>query len=35
MNPNDYLALAKEDLAIQSKKVMLVNMQFNQKEGEK
>ena len=35
MNLNDYLALAKEDLAVQSKKVMLVNMQLSQEEGEK
>ena len=35
MNLNDYLALAKEDLAVQSKKVMLVNMQLSEEEGQK
>jgi hypothetical protein len=35
MNLNDYLALAKEDLAVQSKKLMLVNMQLSEQEGEK
>ena len=35
MNMNDYLALAKEDLAVQSKKLMLVNMQLTEAEGEK
>lgn len=35
MNMNDYLALAKEDLAVQSKKIMLVNMQLSEKEGKK
>jgi hypothetical protein len=33
MNLNDYLALAKEDLAVQSKKLMLVNMQLTEEEG--
>lgn len=33
MNLNDYLALAKEDLAVQSKKLMLVNMQLSEEEG--
>ena len=35
MNMNDYLALAKEDLAVQSKKLMLVNMQLTEEEGKK
>ena len=35
MNLNDYLALAKEDLAVQSKKLMLVNMQLTEEEGKK
>ena len=35
MNLNDYLALAKEDLAVQSKKLMLVNMQLTEEEGAK
>jgi len=35
MNLNDYMALAKEDLAVQSKKVMLVNMQLSEEEGQK
>ena len=35
MNLNDYLALAKEDLAVQSKKLMLVNMQLTEEEGTK
>ena len=33
MNLNDYLALAKEDLSVQSKKLMLVNMQLTEDEG--
>jgi hypothetical protein len=33
MNLNDYLALAKEDLAVQSKKLMLVNMELTEAEG--
>ena len=35
MNLNDYLALAKEDLAVQTKKLMLVNMQLSEEEGKK
>jgi len=35
MNLNDYMALAKEDLAVQSKKLMLVNMQLTEDEGKK
>jgi len=35
MNMNDYLTLAKEDLAVQSKKLMLVNMQLTEEEGKK
>ena len=35
MNLNDYLALAKEDLAVQSKKLMLINMQLTEEEGKK
>ena len=35
MNLNDYMALAKEDLAVQSKKLMLVNMQLTEEEGQK
>ena len=35
MNLNDYLALAKEDLAVQSKKLMLANMQLSEEEGKK
>jgi len=35
MNLNDYLALAKEDLAVQSKKLMLVNLQLTEEEGKK
>ena len=35
MNLNDYMALAKEDLAVQSKKLMLVNMQLTEEEGKK
>ena len=35
MNLKDYLALAKEDLAVQSKKLMLVNMQLTEEEGKK
>ena len=35
MNMNDYTALAKEDLAVQSKKLMLVNMQLTEEEGAK
>jgi hypothetical protein len=35
MNLKDYLALAKEDLAVQTKKIMLVNMQLSEEEGQK
>jgi hypothetical protein len=35
MSLNDYIDLAKEDLAVQSKKLMMVNMQLTEEEGAK